>query len=145
MNKNLTKRRVLFICTHNSARSQMAQGLLTAVAGDRFEVESAGTEATSVRPEAVEAMRLRHIDITRQTSKTLDRFLDQPWDYVITVCDHANEACPLFPGGQHRLHWSFPDPSSFQGSPQERQLEFDRIAGQTEVRITDWLRDLGPA
>ena len=145
MNKNLTKRRVLFICTHNSARSQTAQGLLTALAGDRFEVESAGTEATSVRPEAVEAMRLRHIDITGQTSKTLDRFLDQPWDYVITVCDQANEACPVFPGGQQRLHWSFTDPSSFQGSPQERRDEFDRSADQIEARITDWLRDLDPA
>src|SRR5690242_8081422 len=100
------KQRVLILCTHNSARSQMAEGILRHLAGDRFEVASAGTQATELRPEATEAMRKRGIDISGQWSKTLDRFLGEPWDYVITVCDDANESCPIFPGAKHRLHWS---------------------------------------
>src|SRR5918995_2718642 len=103
------KTRVLFLCTHNSARSQMAEGLLRDLAGDQFEVMSAGTEATHVRPLAVRAMEEIGVDISGQESKTLDRYLDQPFDYVITVCDDANEACPFFPGAQNRLHWSFED------------------------------------
>src|SRR5215218_7067324 len=102
--------RVLFLCTHNSARSQMAEGLLRAMAGDRFDVASAGTEATHVRPLAAKAMAEIGIDVTGHTSKTLDRFIDQPWDFVITVCDSANESCPVFPAAAARLHWSFPDP-----------------------------------
>src|SRR5205809_6311040 len=92
------KRRVLFLCTHNSARSQMAEGLLRHLAGDRFEAYSAGTEATRVRPLAIKAMAELGIDISRQKSKTLDRYLNEPFDRVITVCDDANESCPLFPG-----------------------------------------------
>src|SRR5438552_17688398 len=112
----LAPTRVLFICTHNSARSQMAEGWLRHLAGDRFEVHSAGTEATRVRPLAVQAMREAGIDISGQESKTLERYLNQPWDYVITVCDQANEVCPYFPGGKKRLHWSFPDPSQATGT-----------------------------
>jgi len=104
-------RRVLFLCTHNSARSQTAEGLLRQLGGDRFEVHSAGTEATRVRPLAIRAMGELGIDISGQESKTLDRFLDQPFDKVITVCDQANEACPVFFGARERLHWSFPDPA----------------------------------
>src|SRR3954471_2149736 len=110
------KVRVLFICTHNSARSQMAEGLLRDMAGERFDVASAGTEATGVRPEAVEAMAEVGIDIGGHTSKTLQRYLNDDWDYVITVCDDANESCPVFPGGRHRLHWSFEDPSRATGT-----------------------------
>src|SRR3954465_14409961 len=113
--------RVLFLCTHNSARSQMAEGLLRQLGGDRFEALSAGTEATQVRPLAIQAMAELGIDIAQQESKTLDRYLDQPFDLVITVCDQAAEACPVFPGAKQRLHWSFPDPSKATGS-QERQL-----------------------
>ncbi|HAE84174.1 MAG TPA: protein-tyrosine-phosphatase, partial [Ktedonobacter sp.] len=91
------KRRVLFICTHNSARSQMAEGLLRHLGGERFEVFSAGTEATLVRPLAIKAMAELGIDIAGQQSKTLDRYLDEPFDEVITVCDTAAEACPIFP------------------------------------------------
>ena len=131
------KKRVLILCTHNSARSQMAEGFLRHLAGDRFEVASAGTEQSEVRPEAIEAMRRRGIDISGHRSKTLDRFLDQHWDYVMTVCDRANEACPVFPGARHRLHWSFPDPSAIQGA--ERQPAFDRIAGDIEDRLVSWL------
>ena len=103
----MTKTRVLFLCTHNSARSQMAEGLLRHLAGDRFEVVSAGTEATFVRPEAIEAMAELGADISGQESKALERYLGEPFDYVVTVCDDANEACPTFPGAKHRLHWSF--------------------------------------
>jgi arsenate reductase len=101
----MTKTRVLFLCTHNSARSQMAKGLLRHLAGDRFEVMSAGTEATSVRPEAILAMSEIGVDISGQTSKTMERYLGEPFDYVVTVCDDANEACPVFPGAENRLHW----------------------------------------
>jgi len=90
----MTKTKVLFLCTHNSARSQMAEGLLRHLAGDRFEVASAGTEATSVRPEAVATMAELGADISGQSSKTLERYLGEPFDYVVTVCDDANEACP---------------------------------------------------
>jgi arsenate reductase (thioredoxin) len=127
------KTRVLFLCTHNSARSQMAEGLLRDLAGDQFEVMSAGTEATHVRPLAVRAMEEIGVDISGQESKTLDRYLDQPFDYVITVCDDANEACPFFPGAQSRLHWSFEDPSRAEGS-EEEQLELFR-------RVRDGIKD----
>ena len=89
------KSRVLFLCTHNSARSQMAEGLLRDLAGERFEVFSAGTEVTHVRPQAIKVMKELGIDISRQESKTLERYLGEPFDYVITVCDDANEACPM--------------------------------------------------
>jgi arsenate reductase (thioredoxin) len=112
--------RVLFLCTHNSARSQMAEGLLRHLAGDRFEVYSAGTEATFVRPQAIKVMSEIGIDISGQKSKTLEEYLGQPFDYVITVCDAANEACPVFPGAKRRLHWSFEDPAAAVGSEEER-------------------------
>src|SRR5918994_1611700 len=115
------KARVLFLCTHNSARSQMAEGLLRHLGGDRFEAYSAGTEATRVRPLAISAMNELGIDIARQESKTLDRYLGEPFDAVITVCDDAAEACPVFPGAERRLHWSFPDPSKAAGT-EEQQL-----------------------
>lgn len=115
----------------------MAEGFLRHLAGDRFQVASAGTEAGGVRPETVEAMRQQGIDITGQTSKTLDRYLNEPWDYVITVCDQANESCPFFPGAVQRLHWSFEDPSRVQGP--ERQAAFDRSAAEIRERIEQWL------
>ena len=114
------KQRILFICTHNSARSQMAEGLLRHLGGDRFEAYSAGTEATQVRPLAIEVMRELDIDISGQQSKTLDRYVGEPFDKVITVCDTAAEACPVFPGAREQLHWSFPDPSQATGSPEEQ-------------------------
>lgn len=134
------KARVLFLCTHNSARSQMAEGLLRHMAGDRFEVASAGTEASEVRPEAIAAMRNRGIDITAHTSKTLDAFVDRPWEYVVTVCDRANEACPVFPHGATRLHWAFDDPSAVVGPG--RQAAFDASAAKIEHRLRVWLEEL---
>jgi arsenate reductase len=123
----MTKVRVLFLCTHNSARSQMAEGLLRHHADERFEAHSAGTEATHVRPLAVRAMEEAGIDISGQESKTLERYLKEPFDYVITVCDDANETCPFFPGAKSRLHWSFEDPSGAEGSEQERLEVFRRV------------------
>jgi arsenate reductase (thioredoxin) len=129
------KQRVLFLCTHNSARSQMAEGLLRHLAGDRFEAMSAGTEATHVRPLAVRAMEEVGIDISGQESKSLDRYLKEPFDHVITVCDEANEACPFFPGVQSRLHWSFEDPSKAEGSEVERLEVFRSVRDQIRERI----------
>ena len=137
----MTRQRVLFLCTHNSARSQMAEGYLRARAGDRFEVESAGTEETRVNPLAIHAMQEIGIDLTGQRSKTLDRFLDQPWDVVITVCDSANERCPVFPRSAGRLHWSFEDPSRARGSEEERLAMFRKIRDEITARIDAWVSE----
>jgi arsenate reductase (thioredoxin) len=131
----MTKAKILFLCTHNSARSQMAEGLLRHLGGDRFEVHSAGTEATRVRPLAVSAMNEIGIDISGQESKILDRYLEEPFDHVITVCDAANETCPFFPGAATRLHWSFEDPSKAEGSEEERLAVFRRVRDQIKDRV----------
>ena len=127
--------RVLFICTHNSARSQMAEGLLRHLGGERFEVFSAGTEATRVRPLAIRAMAELGIDISGQQSKTLNRYLGEPFDDVITVCDAANEACPIFPGAKQRHHWSFEDPSKATGSEDEQLAVYRRVRDEIRARI----------
>ena len=134
------RRRLLFLCTHNSARSQMAEGFLRALGGDRFEAASAGTEKTSVNPLAIEVMAERGIDISAHTSKVLDGLLGQPWDYLVTVCDDANERCPFVPGIGARLHWSFPDPSRATGSRDDRLAAFRRVRDAIEARLADWLR-----
>ena len=126
---------MLFLCTHNSARSQMAEGLLRHLAGDRFEVTSAGTEATHVRPLAVRAMDEVGIDISGQESKTLDRYVGEPSDYVITVCEEANEACPFFPGAAERLHWSLPDPAAAEGTEEERLEVFRSVRDRLKDHI----------
>ena len=137
----MTTQRVLFLCTHNSARSQMAEGLLRHLAGDRFEIMSAGTEATHVRPLAVRAMDEVGVDISGQESKTLERYLREPFDYVITVCDDANEACPVFPGAKNRRHWSLPDPSAAEGTEEERLAVFrsvrDGIRDRVQAELVD--------
>jgi arsenate reductase (thioredoxin) len=129
------KQRILFICTHNSARSQMAEGLLRHLGGDQFEVFSAGTEATAVRPLAIKAMAELGIDISQHQSKTLDRYLHDPFDMVITVCDTAAEACPVFPGAVHRRHWSFEDPSKATGNEAEQLAVYRRVRDQIRSRI----------
>ncbi len=134
---------VLFLCTHNSARSQMAEGLLRHLAGDRFEVYSAGTEATFVRPEAISVMAELGIDISGQESETLDRYLDEPFDHVVTVCDDANEACPVFPGAKNRLHWSFRDPSRAIGSDEERLGAFREVRDEILARVEKELVPVG--
>jgi len=137
----MTKTRFLFLCTHNSARSQMAEGLLRHMSGDRFEVMSAGTEATHVRPLAIRAMGEVGVDISAQESETLGRYLREPFDYVITVCDDANEACPFFPGAANRLHWSFEDPSKAEGSEEERLAVFRSVRDQIRDRMQAELMD----
>ena len=113
----------------------MAGGLLRRLAGDRFEVFSAGTQAGRVRSEAVSAMKDLGIDISGQESKTLDRYLGEPFDYVITVCDEANEACPFFPGARERLHWSLPDPSRARGTDEERLEVFRSVRDRVKDHI----------
>lgn len=129
------KKRVLFLCTHNSTRSQMAEGLLRALAGDDFEVFSAGTEQTKVQPLAIDAMREIGIDISSHSSKTLDAFKGQTFDYVITVCDRANESCPIFPGDTQRIHWSFDDPTAETGSDEHRLRTFRRVRNEIQQRL----------
>ncbi len=131
----LAKTRVLFLCTHNSARSQMAEGLLRHLAGDRFEAYSAGTEATLVRPEAISVMSELGMNISGQKSETLERYVGEPFEYVVTVCDDANEACPVFPGAKARLHWSFEDPSRVEGKGEERLAVFRRVRDEIRVRL----------
>jgi arsenate reductase len=126
---------VLFLCTHNSARSQMAEGMLRAFGAGRFEEFSAGMEATHVRLLAVRAMAELGIDISGQESKTLHRFLNQPFDAVITVCDQANEACPVFFGARKRLHWSFPDPSKAQGTEEQQLGVYRQVRDAIRERI----------
>ncbi len=121
------KKRVLILCTGNSARSQMAEGLLRHDAGDRFEVFSAGVNPSHIRPEAIEAMRELGIDISEQRSKSVDEFSGQQFDYVITVCDDANQQCPIFPGKAERIHWSIDDPVAVKGNEAARLAAF-RVA-----------------
>ncbi|HEX7831231.1 MAG TPA: arsenate reductase ArsC [Thermoanaerobaculia bacterium] len=133
------KKRVLFLCTHNSARSQMAEGLLRKLAGNQFKVFSAGTEQTSVRPLAIEAMREIGIDITGHRSKTLDEFAGQTFDYVITVCDRANESCPIFPAATQRIHWSFDDPTAATGTDEQKLRAFQTVRDAIQQRLRMFL------
>ncbi len=132
------RKRVLILCTGNSARSQMAEGLLRHDGGGRFEVESAGTHPSSVRAEAVEAMREIGVDISAQRSKSVDEFEGQDFDYVITVCDNAKENCPVFPSKTERLHWSFDDPAAAAGNDEERLAVFRRVRDEIRSRLRKW-------
>ncbi|PYT01952.1 MAG: protein-tyrosine-phosphatase [Acidobacteria bacterium] len=132
------KQRVLILCTGNSARSQMAEGLLREIAGERFDIESAGLAPTSVRPEAIASMAEIGIDITAQRSKSVDEFADQHFDYVITVCDNANESCPVYPSDTERIHWSFQDPAAVEGSEKERLDAFRKVREQISGRLKEY-------
>ena len=131
--------RVIFVCTHNSARSQMAEGMLRAWAHDRFEAFSAGTEATEVRPEAIEVMREIGIDISTQASKTLDPFLHQRFDWLVTVCDQAREACPTLPGVERQHHWSVDDPSTVEADGPTRMAAFRAARDDLASRVRDFI------
>jgi arsenate reductase len=133
--------RVLILCTGNSARSQMAEGLLRHMAGDRVEVHSAGTHPGIVRREAIAVMAELGIDIRGHWSKHVDDFAGQPFDYVITVCDHAKESCPVYPVETRRIHWSFEDPASATGDETHRLAEFRRIRDQISQRLTEFVED----
>jgi ArsR family transcriptional regulator, arsenate/arsenite/antimonite-responsive transcriptional repressor / arsenate reductase (thioredoxin) len=126
---------VLFLCTHNSARSQMAEGLLRLLGGDKVEVHSAGTVATRVHPLAIAAMTEKGIDISGQRSKHMDEFAGQKFDYVVTVCDNAREVCPVFPGDPERIHWSIADPAAVAGSEEARLRAFRVASDELRTRI----------
>ncbi|HEX8708065.1 MAG TPA: arsenate reductase ArsC [Pyrinomonadaceae bacterium] len=136
------KERVLILCTGNSARSQMAEGLLRQLAGERYEVLSAGVEPSFVRPAAIEAMREAGIDISGHRSKSVEEFAGEEFDYVITVCDNANERCPVFPGKTRRIHWSFDDPAAAGGSEAERLAVYRRVRDEIDGRLRDFVRGL---
>lgn len=129
------KKKVLFICTHNSARSQMAEGLVNARYGDRFEAYSAGIEPTRVHPLAIKVMAELGIDISHHRSKSIEEFLGQEFDYVVTVCDHAKETCPFVPGAKEYLHAGFPDPAAAEGTEEERLAAFRQVRDA----ISAWL------
>ena len=129
------KKRVLILCTGNSARSQMAEGLLRHDAGDRFKVESAGTKPSAVRPEAIAVMEEVGIDITSHRSKHVDEFVGQDFDYVLTVCDNAKQSCPVFFGKARRLHHSFNDPAAVEGSEEKRLAAFRKVRDELRAYL----------
>jgi len=135
------KKRVLILCTGNSARSQMAEGLLRHDAGDRFEVFSAGVDPSRVRPEAISVMQELGIDLTSHRSKHVNEFAGQSFDYVLTVCDHAREVCPIFSGNTVTIHHSFSDPASIQGTEEERLACFRRVRDQIQTYLRNFPSD----
>ncbi len=134
-----TKKRVLILCTGNSCRSQMAEGLLRNLAGDRFEAFSAGTQPTQVNPRAIKAMNELGIDISNQRSQSVENFLDQEFDYVITVCDAARETCPVFPNSKESLHWSFEDPAEATGTEEDIMKVFRKVRDQIRERLREFI------
>lgn len=130
-------RKILFVCTQNSARSQMAEGLFRALYSDKYEVFSAGTNPSHVNPLAMEAMRRIGIDISLHRSKSIDELQDISFDYIVTVCDHARERCPYVPGGKNRLHHSFDDPAVVKGTDEEMLMAFESVRDE----IKRWLEE----
>jgi arsenate reductase len=131
----MEKRRVLFVCTHNSARSQMAEAMLNAWGGDRFAAFSAGTEATSIKPETIQVIEEIGLSLDGHRSKTIDEFRGQPFEWFITVCDEAQKNCPVLPGAGHVGHWSIEDPSLATGTPEERLAVFRRSRDHIRDRL----------
>ena len=132
-------KRVLFLCTGNSARSQMAEHLLRRLGGEHFEVFSAGTEPRSIHPLSVRVLEEMQINVSGAVSKGLDTFIGQPFDYIITVCDRARDQCPTFPGDSKHIHWSFDDPAAAQGDDEERLKVFRRIRNEITNRLRSWI------
>ena len=141
----MPKKRILVLCTGNSARSQMGEGLFRAEGGGDFDVFSAGTKPTSVRPEAVAAMKEAGIDISGQRSKSVDELTGQSFDYVVTVCDNARDNCPVFPGAAARLHWSIEDPAGLTGSEEERLDAFRHARDEIRERVRTFVREQAAA
>jgi arsenate reductase len=137
------KKQVLILCTGNSARSQMAEGLLRSFGGDSFEVSSAGTKPSVVRPEAIAVMAEMSIDLSGHRSKHVREFDGQRFDYVLTVCDEANETCPIFPEGTRRIHWSVPDPAAVEGSEDVRLAAFRRVRDSLAASLRDFVKAEG--
>jgi arsenate reductase len=134
----MARRRVLFLCTGNSCRSQMAEGWLRQIAGDGAEVQSAGTKPAGLNPMAVAVMREAGIDISGQRSKHVDELAQRDFLFVITVCDSAREACPVFPGALYQLHWSFDDPAAAAGTEAERLAVFRRVRDEIQSRVREF-------
>lgn len=134
------KKRVLILCTGNSARSQMAEGLLRHDGGNKFDVFSAGVEASFVRPQAIKVMSEIGIDISNHRSKSVDEFLGQEFNYVITVCDNANERCPVFPGKTERIHWSFDDPAAAKGEEETILETFRRVRDEIRDKLRAFIK-----
>ena len=132
------KQKILVLCTGNSARSQMAEGLFRQALGDRFSVFSAGTKPSFVRPEAIAVMAELGIDISGHRSKPVDEFIGQEFRYVVTVCDNARESCPVFPSRTERLHWSFEDPAAVAGSQEEREAAFRKVRDQIAAKVREF-------
>lgn len=128
-------KKILFLCTHNSARSQMAEGILRELGKGKYQVFSAGTVATLVRPQAITVMKEIGIDISKQKSKTLQQYLDDEFDEVITVCDQANESCPVFTKAKKRSHWSFPDPSKTEGTEEQILAVYRQVRDAIRKKI----------
>jgi len=139
----MAKKRILVLCTGNSARSQMGEGLFRDEGGGEFEVFSAGTRPGSVRPEAIGVMKEIGIDISAHRSKSVDEFAGQSFDYVVTVCDNARDTCPVFPAGTARLHWSFEDPAAVEGSEETRLDAFRRIRDQIHEQVKAFVHKEG--
>ena len=141
----MDKKKVLFVCVHNSARSQMTEAFLKQLAGDRFEVESAGLEPGKLNPIVVEVMKEVGMDISQNKTKSVFDFFKQgkQYDYVITVCDESQSgACPVFPGKGERLHWGFADPSQFKGSWEDKVKQTREVRNQIESKIKEWINYL---
>ena len=136
------KIKVLILCTGNSARSQIAEGLLREIGGKKFTVESAGVIKSFVRPQAIEAMKEIGIDISGHRSKSVDEFTGQEFDYVITVCDNAKESCPVFPSNVKRIHWSFDDPAEATGSEEEKLAIFRRVRDEIREKLREFASSL---
>jgi arsenate reductase (thioredoxin) len=137
------KEQVLILCTGNSARSQMAEGILRNMAGDNFDVKSAGLAPSTVRAEAIEVMREIGIDISRHRSKSIEEFTGHSFDYVITVCDNARDDCPVFPGNAERLHWSFEDPAAIEGDDEVRLKAFRVVRDQIRKSLKSFADEFG--
>ncbi len=138
------KAKVLFLCTGNSARSQMAEAFLRKYAEERYEAFSAGLEPKGINPYTIQVMREIGIDLSRHTSKHLSQFFGKTsFAYVITVCDRAEKNCPIFPGESIRLHWSFEDPAAFEGTPQEMLVKFREVRDQIDAQVRAWLARQG--
>jgi arsenate reductase len=135
------KKKILFLCTGNSCRSQMAEGYFRHLAGERFDVTSAGLEPSIVNPKAIQVMKEDGVDISNHTSKDVAQFIGQQFDYIITVCDNARERCPYFPGPAERIHWSFEDPGAAKGTEAEILVVFRKVRDQIRERIEEFLNE----
>ena len=147
MTDPLPRIRVLFVCTGNSARSQMAEAILGRLGGPDFDAQSAGTQPGGVHPLTVRTLSEIGIDWSGARSKSVVEYLDKPFDYVITVCDQAREACPVFPGGRVSLHWGFDDPATARGTDDEQRAVFRRVREEISAQVTpfvDRARRAGP-